>query len=295
MKELTCWLLYDDPDYGQNQGFVSLCVEEGAKRGLHVIPVLLSQLTLGTDVDGKPYALFQGNRVRPHGVLSRQRSSTISLHLEKMGIPVFNNATVSRLCNDKRQTHLFLHGIPMLPSQFIPARQANLSPYSIPYPAVVKPARGHGGRGVQLLECQAQWQNAIQQLPREDLLVQPLCSQPGKDLRVYVVFGKIIAGVLRTAQQGFISNYKRGGRATLHSLSHEERALAQQVIGRFQRAQAPLSFAGIDMLYHQGHPLVNEVEDVVGSRMLYQTSDINIAGLFLDEIYRHLSYGKNMV
>ena len=33
-------------------------------------------------------------------------------------------------------------------------------------------------------------------------------------------------------------------------------------------------------LFHR--PVVNEVEDVVGSRMLYQTSDIDIVSLFLD-------------
>ena len=42
--------------------------------------------------------------------------------------------------------------------------------------------------------------------------------------------------------------------------------------------------AGVDMLYDHGHPVIGEIEDVVGSRMLYQTSDIDIVALYLDEI-----------
>ena len=67
-------------------------------------------------------------------------------------------------------------------------------------------------------------------------------------------------------------------------LTEEERSLANQVIQRFRQAGAPLIMAGVDMLYDHGHPLIGEIEDVVGSRMLYQTSDIDIVALYLDEI-----------
>ena len=40
--------------------------------------------------------------------------------------------------------------------------------------------------------------------------------------------------------------------------------------------------AGVDLMCDGGRPVVNEVEDVVGSRMLYRTSDIDIVSLFLD-------------
>ena len=106
----------------------------------------------------------------------------------------------------------------------------------------------------------------------------------GQDLRVYVVHGRIVAGVMRTAAHGVVSNFKRGGSVALHALTPQERALAQAVIGRFARAGAPLTLAGVDLMFDRGRPVVNEVEDVVGSRMLYQTSDIDIVSLFLDGI-----------
>ena len=39
--------------------------------------------------------------------------------------------------------------------------------------------------------------------------------------------------------------------------------------------------AGVDLLYDHGQPVIGEVEDVVGSRMLYKTSDIDIVSLYL--------------
>ena len=111
----------------------------------------------------------------------------------------------------------------------------------------------------------------------------------GRDLRVYVLFGRINAGVMRTAKSGIVSNYKRGGDVALHTLTDEETVLAQAVIRRFEENNASMSFAGIDFLYHNGSPVLNEVEDVVGSRMLYQVSDIDMIDLYMQEIAKRLS------
>ena len=89
---------------------------------------------------------------------------------------------------------------------------------------------------------------------------------------------------MRTAAQGVVSNFKRGGSVALHGLTPQERALAQAVIDRFSSAGAPLTLAGVDLMNDRGRPVLNEVEDVVGSRMLYQTSDIDIVSLFLDGV-----------
>jgi gamma-F420-2:alpha-L-glutamate ligase len=42
---------------------------------------------------------------------------------------------------------------------------------------------------------------------------------------------------------------------------------------------------GIDFLIgDKGELIFNEIEDVVGARMLYQCTDINLVGLYLDYI-----------
>lgn len=289
MKRL--WLLYNDPDYAVNREFARMLRERGEACGLSIEPVLLSELTLGMKRSGAPFCLRNGRPARPDAVLSRQRSSLVSAHLEAMGIPVFNNARVCALCNDKRQTHQFLRGLPMPESLFLLPSQ-NRPPEGTRYPVIVKPALSHGGDRVTLVQDEAQWREAAARILPAPALQQPVVSEAGRDLRVYVLFGEILTGVLRTAKTGVVSNFKLGGQAALHPPTQEEQALVQAVIQRFEEAGAPLCMAGVDLLYDHGHPVVGEVEDVVGSRMLYQTSHLDIAALYVEGIAKRLKNGQ---
>ena len=143
-------------------------------------------------------------------------------------------------------------------------------------------------RGAMLIENQTQCNNALASIHPHPAIVQEVASDAGKDLRIYVLFGEIKAAVMRTAAQGIVSNYKQGGNVKLHSPTAAETKLAQQVIKRFADAGAPLAFAGVDLIYHLGSPVINEVEDVVGSRMLYKVSDMDIAEMYLREIGKRL-------
>lgn len=287
MKRL--WLLYDDPDYAVNRGFAELMRERGAARAMAIEPVLLSELSLRMDAAGTPLCLRGGIPARPDAVLSRQRDALVSRHLERMGIPVFNNSRVCAICNDKRTTHQFLSGFPMPPSVFLPPGCTNPPP-GTRFPVILKPACSHGGDRVTLVHNEAQWREAARAILPAPAVQQEVVSGAGRDLRVYVLHGRILAGVMRTAREGVVSNFKRGGSVALHSLSLRERALAEAVIRRFADAGAPLTMAGVDLLYHEGRPVVGEVEDVVGSRMLYQVSDIDIASLFLEGLCAHSEF-----
>lgn len=286
MKRL--WLLYNDPDYWVNREFASLMRKHGLPLGLDIEPVLLSELTLCMDDRGQPLCLRNGMPAHPDAVLSRQRSALISGHLEAMGIPVFNNAKACAICNDKRLTHQFLCGLPMPHSVFLAPEQA-APPPGTRFPVILKPACSHGGDRVQLVGNETEWRAAAARIQPEAALQQSLVSEAGRDLRVYVLFGKILTGVLRTARTGVVSNFKQGGQVRLYEPDMEERALAQAVIRRFEEAGAPLSMAGVDLLSDGCHPVVGEVEDVVGSRMLYQTSHLDIAALYLEGIAARLA------
>lgn len=277
----TLWLLYDEADLALNVGFAELMRDRGQARGLDIVPVTTRELTLGMDPSGTPICLRDGVAARPRAVLSRQRSSLISFHFEQMGIPVFNSARVCAICNDKRVTHQFLSGLPMPETVFLPAGCC-APPPGTRFPVILKPACSHGGDRVTLVHNEREWCEAAAAILPQPALQQAVVDGAGQDLRVYVVHGRIVAGVLRTAAQGVVSNFKRGGHVALHTLSPQEHMLAQAVIDRFALAGAPLTFAGVDLMVDRGRPVVNEVEDVVGSRMLYQTSDIDIVSLFLD-------------
>lgn len=283
MKQI--WLLYDDPDYALNRDFAVSMHRNGLRHGWDIFPVCLSELTLGMDASGSPFCLQKGVPARPYAVLSRQRSALISRHLELMDVPVFNGSRVCSICNDKRITHQFLHGLSMTETAFL--RDGQPAPET-GYPYIVKPACSHGGDRVALVHNPAEWTAAAGAIFPESAVQQNVVSDAGCDLRVYVVAGQLYAGVMRRARQGVVSNFKLGGQVELHTLTDEETTLVMQVAHRFQQANAPLWLAGVDLLYHNGHPVVSEVEDVVGSRMLYHCSDRDILADYLSALHEQI-------
>ena len=288
----TLWLLYDDIDYAVNQGFARMMQERGEPIGLDVQAVVLSELALGMDENGQPTCLRNGEDARPDAILSRQRDALISEHFERMGIPVFNNSLVCRICNDKRITYQFLQGLPMPQTVFLSPVQKD-PPAGTVFPVVLKPACSHGGDRILLVNNEEEWREAAGRILPEPALQQAVVTEAGQDLRVYVLGGKILAGVMRTARSGVVSNFKQGGHVALHELTEAERELAQSAIDRFEQAGAMLHMAGVDLLYDHGHPVIGEVEDVVGSRMLYNTSDIDIVALYLQHIAKMLNDRMN--
>ena len=276
----TGWLLYDAQDYEVNRSFASHIQHCGKQHGIMLQVVI---------TDNFEEALQNP----PDFVISRQRNYTRSAHLETMGIPVFNNSRVCEICNDKRKTHQFLQGFPQMRTAFVTDSETYTS--GMHFPLVVKPAFGHGGEHVTLVNHQAEYSRALSAIFPNPALVQETASEAGCDLRIYVLFGEIVAGVMRTAREGIVSNYKQGGRVALHTLTASEQMLAERVIQHFRDIGAPLSLAGIDLIYHNGEPVINEVEDVVGSRMLYQVSDIDIIAMYIEGIAHQLAYDRNEI
>ena len=270
----TGWLLYNRQDYEANRMFAAhmqVCAAPYAMR----LSVVLSD------------AMENSLQTLPDFVVSRQRNPHLSKRLEELGVPVFNPSRVCEICNDKYKTHLFLKDIPCMRTVYA-ANGESISPDMFSFPLVVKPASGHGGDRVAMVSNQAELRTALTAIHPQPAIVQEMASDAGRDLRVYVLFGKIVAAVMRTAQQGIVSNYKKGGAVALHTVSAKEKELAEKVIRRFADADAPLALAGIDLIYHQGMPVVNEVEDVVGSRMLYKVSDMDIISLYIRGIAQRL-------
>ena len=282
------WLLYEESDLNNNRDFAVYIEKEGLNYDLRIETVRTAQLSMGVLEGGTLFIRKDGRESLPDFVIARHRDALISEQFEYMGIPVFNGSRVCALCNDKRRTHQFLAGLPMLKTTFINHRYA-VAPPPDAYPLVIKPATNHGGEKVRVVDNEYEWREAADDILPQDMLMQQVAGQAGQDLRVYVLFGEIVAAVMRTAKQGFLSNFKRGGGVGLHTLTTAERSLVQAVIDRFAQTGAPLCLAGVDLLYHNDAPVLSEVEDVVGSRMLYKVSNIDIAALYLKGIAARLN------
>ncbi len=261
---MTAWLIYEKDAMLRNRKYIDFHFEEGQKRGVEFRLVLCDE------------PLPEG---KPDFAIVRAMRPDISRLLESRRVPVFNNSHVSEICNNKARTYeyLYSHDIPVIP--WISAKQADTPPVITKYPAVIKPCCGHGGKNVTLIKNDKEYRAAREAIAPDEYVIQPLATGVGRDMRVYVIGNKPVAAVQRIADGDFRSNFSLGGRAEKCKLTPDELALVEKVCELFE-----FGLCGIDIMYHNGTPVINEIEDVVGSRMLYATHDLNIVALYLDHI-----------
>ncbi|MAQ16191.1 MAG: 30S ribosomal protein S6--L-glutamate ligase [Sandaracinus sp.] len=150
-------------------------------------------------------------------------------------------------------------------------------------PVIVKVLEGTQGVGVILAETQKTAQAIIEtlQMAKQNVLIQKFVAEAaGSDIRAFVVGGKVVAAMRRTAKEGeYRSNVHQGGKAKRADLSpdFEKTAIgAAQIMG--------LRVAGVDMLEGENGPKVMEVNSSPGLEGIEGATGIDIA----DTIIAHL-------
>jgi RimK family alpha-L-glutamate ligase len=211
-------------------------------------------------------------------VVNRSREYDIAAKFERLGIRVFNSSAVSLLCNDKDFTYQWAkqQGIAVLDYQI--AEPGLTSNYG--YPCVLKSCSGHGGNEVFLCHTPAELTKFQQRLAHKKSIIQRLAKNNGIDTRIYVIGSEIIVAMERKSNNGFTSNYSLGGQAQPVHLDKRSRDLVKQLI-----KTAKFDFVGIDLIRHQEQLQLNEIEDAVGSRMVYENTDIDIIKRYVAYIY----------
>ncbi|MDD4297792.1 MAG: ATP-dependent carboxylate-amine ligase, partial [Ruminiclostridium sp.] len=135
-----------------------------------------------------------------------------------------------------------------------------------------KPNTGHGGYGISMLEdvIGDDWSERLQQ---ESINTEG-------DVRFYIINNKIIHAVLRRPKDKLVSNYSQGGVCEIFKYSDEQ----EKTVYNFIR-DLSIDYAGVDfLLTTDGELVFNEIEDVVGSRMLSYLGINNTTDLYLDHI-----------
>ncbi|MBQ7120208.1 MAG: ATP-grasp domain-containing protein [Oscillospiraceae bacterium] len=267
---MTAWLIYEKAGAERNRGYIELHKKWGIKYGIEFSLILCDE---GLP-DGKPdFAIVRA--MRPD----------IAEELESRGIPTFNNSHISRICNNKARTYEYLHknNIPVIP--WVSATQSDTPPKIENFPKVIKPCCGHGGAGVSIIRSDDEYEARRKEIAPDEYIIQELATEIGRDKRVYVIGNRIVASVQRIADgNDFRSNFSLGGKVEKSTLTKEEEALIGDVCKLFE-----FDLAGIDIMYHKGRAVINEIEDVVGSRMLYNTHEgLDIVDLYLDYIVNKL-------
>lgn len=218
----------------------------------------------------------------PRLAVNRTRDAELATLLEQGGCRVFNRSETCFLGNDKQAAYEFFHsaGIPMLQSRFFKKGELPLSDI---YPCVAKPSHGHGGALVELAKNNGELLAACEKIfaAGDTAVVQPCASTVGVDLRCYVLGGELIAAVRRTSQNDFRANFTLGGDCCAVTPSAQELDIVKDVC----RLTAP-DFIGVDIIYDGGRPILNEIEDAVGCRMLYALKLCSPAEMLADYIVR---------
>lgn len=157
-----------------------------------------------------------------------------------------------------------------------------------PFP-VIKTVSGHGGKEVACLGKEGHFQRRngtksdilreiekfFKKFPREDVILQERIACQNRDVRMYVLGNRMYQGVLRQGRGDFRSNYSLGGEARAFCPSRKQERWMEQVLQSFE--SHTLGMAGLDFLPGEdGNLYFNELEEMVGSRMLYQATKKNI-------------------
>lgn len=208
---------------------------------------------------------------------------------EMMGAFTPNSSDAILRSRDKLRAHQLLAregiGLPTTVFGDNPDDTADLLRMLGPAPHVIKLNEGTQGNGVILAESQTASRSVIEAFRGlyANFLVQEFIAEAeGADLRCFVVGGKVVAAMRRSAKPGeFRSNLHRGGTATATKLSAQERELAvraAKVMG--------LGVAGVDMLRSNRGPLVLEVNSSPGLEGIEAASGVDVAAAVIDYIAR---------
>jgi ribosomal protein S6--L-glutamate ligase len=210
---------------------------------------------------------------------------------QQMGVFCLNGAEAITDARDKLRTLQLLsrHDIGIPPTAFVRCHEYTHSAIASVggAPMILKLLEGTQGVGVILAESGKVAEAIIETLRRanQNVLIQRFVSESrGRDIRAFVVGGRVIAAMRRVAQGAeYRSNVHRGGRAVGVDLSPEfERTAveAAEIVG--------LHIAGVDMLESADGPKITEVNCSPGLEGIEGATGVDIAGAIMDYLQEHV-------
>jgi RimK family alpha-L-glutamate ligase len=190
-------------------------------------------------------------------VIYNDKDIYIAKILEKLGYKLFNSSRSIEICDNKIYTHLYLadEGIEMpktIPSNlcYIPNAHydeafADRAVALLDLPLVFKESYGSLGKNVFLIESEDELKDYLEKYKMESFLLQKyIQSSSGRDLRVLLIGGKVVAWMERVNEKDFRSNVGFGGRGVEVPLPDKAKNMAEKVAKLIG-----LDFCGVDILF----------------------------------------------
>ena len=259
--------------------------------------------------NGKMPAVLSGGRAELRGklglelpdfVLFWDKDIRLAQQLEAMGLRLFNPSSVVAACDDKSLTHIALscRGIRMPKTIVAPLVFPGLHEPDTHYleyvqdellfPMVVKECFGSFGAQVYLANNSSELKALHEKLLYKPHLYQEyISSSYGRDVRVQVVGGGVVAAAMRISENDFRSNVTNGGRMLRFDAPREFGDMAlrcAEILGA--------DFCGVDMLLgFDGEPVLCEVNSNAHFVNLYHCVGVNVADCMADHIVRVMTDG----
>lgn len=202
--------------------------------------------------------------------------------LQLMGIPVVNHyLPIVRAKNKVRTLQILQHeGIPIPKTvvihnlEYLDEAIEKLGRF----PIILKTPHGSLGVGVSIIESMRSLRSMIDLISGTSknslVIIQEYVKEAkGKDIRVFIVGGKIIAAMERQAKRGeFRANFSQGGSVSLADLSEEEKSIslkASKAIG--------LHVSGVDIIRTSEGPKILEVNANPGLAGITEATGVDVA------------------
>ncbi|MGH2318273.1 ATP-grasp domain-containing protein [Planococcus sp. SE5232] len=218
--------------------------------------------------------------------------------LKSRGVPVYNDPAVIDLCDNKATQYVQLaaEGLPMPRTIVAPKVYPNFSIMDSGYfeeiidrlklPMIIKEGHGSFGMKVYLIETEEQFYEKVDSLRGIDFVFQEfIATSRGRDIRVNIVGGRIVAAMYRHSDTDFRANITNGGVA-----SPIELTAAQQELALAAAQAVGATFAGVDLLFGEDEePLVCEVNAAAHIRNILNVTGVNVADAMIAYILEDLT------
>lgn len=156
-------------------------------------------------------------------------------------------------------------------------------------PLIVKLLEGTQGKGVVLAETKKAAESVINAFKslNANILVQEFIKEAnGKDLRLFVIDGKVVATIQREALPGeFRANIHLGGTASVIKATSEEKRIAIKAAKAMN-----LKVAGVDIIRSSKGPLLLEVNSSPGLEGIEGATNKDIAGAMITAIEKNFKW-----
>lgn len=227
--------------------------------------------------DGKPFPNYDVIIARPSILTNVDLHISLIEQMEMAGLLVFNRYESILKTKNKVKTMQILdhYGIP-IPKTVVIRQPADL-PQAVKlvdgFPIIFKQPVGSFGQGVTILESMRALKSFLLWNQPMYLLQQYVKYSKGKDIRIFVVNGKVVGSMMREAQKGeFRSNIELGGKGRPVEITDEEMSIAIRSVQALD-----LSYGGVDVMRGKDGPVVLEVNSNPGFKELERATGVNIA------------------